>query len=177
MEQIEKEISTEETIERVYDPEFGQAYFSWRFLEYEKEHRDMRWYILAGVVALTLLIYALFTQNFTFAFIIILLAIVYFLFEIHEPRMLTFEITDVGIRFGKNFFPYSEIDKFWILYFPPTVKNLYIRSRSAVYGTMIVPLHDMNPIEIRQLLLNFLQEDLAEEEMPISESIGKILKL
>lgn len=72
---------------------------------------------------------------------------------------------------------YNSLDHFYIVYFPPKVKNLYLQPKNLLRPIIVVPLENENPIEVRAALLNYLQENLEKEEMPTHEAISRILKL
>ena len=40
-----------------------------------------------------------------------------------------------------------------------------------------IPLEDINPVELREVLLMYIEEDLEKEEEPTTESLTKILRL
>jgi len=151
--------------------------FSWEFPEFEKHKRSLGWYLSAIIIGGALLVYSVVTFNILFALIIILFIFISFLHSYQEPPVIKFEITEDGIRLGRKFFPYKELSKFWIVYDPPKVKNLYLDFKSFIKPTLSVPLLDQNPISIRKFLLENLEEDLEKEEEDLSDSIGKILKL
>lgn len=168
----------EKTEEKDSYPIFGQSIYEWTFQEYQKGHRSKKWYIIASAAGLILIFGALLSKNFTFALVLILFGIVYFLFEYREPGRINFSVTDLGIKIGRKFFPYSEIINFWIIYTPPDTKNVYFKIDSFTTGLLTVPLPDeVDPVDLREVLLNFLPEDLEQEDMPASEAIGRILKL
>ena len=58
---------------------FGEIIFSWSFKEYEKHERTLRWYWIMSIVGLTMLVYAILSQNYLFAIILVLFSIIIFL--------------------------------------------------------------------------------------------------
>jgi hypothetical protein len=159
------------------DPRLGQVFFTWKFEEFKKGHRGKTWYTIAGLLGALLLIYAVVTENFTFAVLLVLMAFVYFMLEWSAPGPVRCTIGDTGIIIGGKFYRYTDIESFWILFQPPIVKNLYFRFKGSKSPKFSIPLEDIDPVALRQILLAFLTEDLEQEDMPISESWGKIFKL
>jgi len=160
-----------------YDPEVGEVLMAWQFKEHENGHRGRTWYIVASLLAAILLLYSVWTENFTFALLILLLVLVYFLLEWRTPDTITFAITDVGIAVGNRFYRYRDMDAFWIIYYPPEIKNVYFRFPNSYSPRFKIPLEDVDPVAVRELLLAFLNEDLEQEVIPLSESFGRIFKL
>jgi len=156
---------------------FGKILASWRVPEFEKHQRSIIWYIGFGLLGTALLIYAFWTMNFLFALIIIIAAFVVYIQEKTEPRQVKFLISAKGIKIGKKFYPYKDINKFWILYNPPEVKKLYFTFNNMLSFRLMVPLKNQNPLKIRDILLQFLEEDLEKEEEPMSEVVGRWAKI
>ncbi|MFH1457005.1 MAG: hypothetical protein ABIF17_02725 [Patescibacteria group bacterium] len=150
---------------------------NWSFPELEKPERSRSWYVWATLIALLLLVFAVFSQNFLFGLIIILVAVVLFAYHHKEIEEVEFAILDNGISVGEKFFNFSDLKHFWIIYEPPYVKNLYFEFKNSIRPRLTIPFLDINPVKVRKILLEFLQEDLSRETEPLSESIGKRLKL
>jgi hypothetical protein len=160
-----------------YDPEVGEILYGWEFSEYEKGHRGKTWYFVMSLIGVILLFYSVWTENFTFALLILLFALVYFLMEWRHPGSVVFVITDIGIGIGRKFYNYSDLEAFWVIYHPPEIKNLYFRFPDARGPRFSIPLEGVDPVEVRELLLAFMDEDLEQEIIPLSESFGKIFRL
>jgi hypothetical protein len=154
----------------------GREIVSWLVDEYVRHERGTWWYVLSGLACLALLIYSVLTQNFLFAIIVIMFAVITGLSAMREPRKMLINITDLGVGIGDDFYPYKTIQKFWILYEPPEVKNVYFEFKLSPMRRLTIPLHEQNPIDVRSALVRFLDEDLEMEDEPMSEIIGKVLK-
>ena len=158
------------------DVNFGQMIFGWEINEYEEHERDKRWYIMMGVISVLLLLYAVLTANYLFALIIVLFAIILFLQDTRNPRRLPFIVAETGIILGNKFYSFSELKDFWIIYEPPMVKNLYFSTGSLVSHRLSIPLMDVDPRPIRKYLNEFLEENLDEEEEPLSDKISRTFR-
>ncbi|MEI7498602.1 MAG: hypothetical protein WCK11_04985 [Candidatus Falkowbacteria bacterium] len=166
----------------------GQAEIIWQIPEFEKQTRDRRWYIYAGIVGLYLVIFSLFGFKFwrfdmtefnpLFLGIILLCTFILVLNEGLLPNSVDVALTDEGVVVGKKFYDYDEIKHFAIVFKPHyETKNLYFEFKSAVKQRLSVPLVDQNPLEVRKLLLKYLPEDLERTDRPLSEQLTKLLKL
>lgn len=157
---------------------YGKEVMGWPVPEYEKHERSTGWYVIAGVVAIALLIYCFFTANFLFAVIIIVSALVIILHHGREPERVKFSITDEGIVIGRKFYDYDEIKDFAIVYKPRIdVKRLYFEFKNALKHRLSIPLENMNPLAVREILLKYLKEDLERTDQPLSEGLAKLFKL
>lgn len=149
---------------------------TWEIPEFIKYEHSRRWYLIASALLLACIIYALATQNYLFAVVLLLIAIIFIFHELRDPTPVHFGITDKGIIFRGFLYPYKELRAFWIIYDPGTSKNIYFEFNSLTMPRMAIPLEEQDPVEIRATLRRFLKEDLSKEEEPLSELIGRVLK-
>jgi len=150
----------------------------WTAPEFEKYERTKRWYTVAIAAAALMLLFAFFTANFLFAVIIIVVALIIILHDGREPERVKIAITDEGVTVGKRFFDYDDLKDFSIVYKPRVgVKNLYFEFKNIVRPRLSIPLENMNPLPIREILLKYLPEDLERTDQPISEALARLFKL
>jgi hypothetical protein len=173
---------------------------SWQIPEYHGEEKTKLWYAVYSLITIALLVYAIFTQNFIFAIIIIFAAVLIVILDGGKPGMLNVTMGDRGVTVGKEFYNYDQLRDFFIIYEPDQgVKNLYLEfklftrptlpeSEPARYSWLFglvnfartrfsIPLGDMNPIVIRRNLLKYVKEDLERTTIPLSEQLTKLFKL
>src|SRR3990167_4470009 len=104
----------------------GAALLSWETWEYPPVERSRRWYVIASVLGIALLLYALLTANFVFAVIILMFAVIQLMKDLRKPSRMEIHITTGGIVFGNDFYPYENVRDFSLVYYPPDVKTLYV---------------------------------------------------
>ncbi|MEK9130351.1 MAG: hypothetical protein AAB526_03085 [Patescibacteria group bacterium] len=148
----------------------------WYFPEFIKHERSREWYFLMIVVAIGLLLFAILTKNFLFAIIIVLIGMILALFDSKKPMAIKFQIVERGIQISEKFYPWRELENFWIIYQPPEVKNLYFKFKN-IHPNLIISLESQNPVLIREILLKYLKEDLEQENEPFSEQFGRMFKI
>lgn len=155
----------------------GKTLVKWEVDEYPRYHRPMGWYVGAFVVGGALVLYALVTLNFLFALIIVIFGIILALSAARPPLRFGFSITEDGVEVGHRFIPWKEVERFWIIYEPPDVKNLYIDFVSPIRPRVSVPLEDTDPNVVRRALLTYVKEDLSKEDEPLSDFLGRVLRI
>ncbi|MFH1425815.1 MAG: hypothetical protein ABIG66_00055 [Candidatus Kerfeldbacteria bacterium] len=156
----------------------GRILAQWDFPEYEKPERGTIWYICAFGIGGGLLIWAVADGNFLFALMVLLFAFIIFTHHRREAMKLHFTLYERGIQVGDRFYLFREISNFAIIYEPPHIKRLYFEPKSSVVRrTISIPLLDQDPVRIRELLLDYLQEDLKREQESGSDALGRMLKL
>ena len=156
----------------------GKTLVSWEFPEFKKPERTTSWYVLAFIVTVALLAFAFFTKSYLFGVVIILFGAVYYLRSRKNPALLRMAISEDGIKIGnKDFYRWQDIDKFWIVYEPPEVKNLYIDFKAGLRPSITIFLENQNPLNIRKILLQYITEDTEQENETFSDGFSRMLKL
>ena len=158
------------------DRDYGQVYFSWSFPEFTKHQRDGGWYFWAGIVVVLLVIYSIVSANFLFGLITIIAALIVLMFH-RSNEQVNFKITEDGISVNKKFYEYKKIKNFYIIYNPPEVKTLYFEPSSWFEPRIPIWLADEDPVKIREILLQYLDEDIDREDEPVSDQTSRIFKL
>jgi hypothetical protein len=155
----------------------GKTLVKWNFPEFEKPNRSKAWYFWAIVITFLLLFYAIFTINFLFAVIIVIAAITLITKYRQEPKQITINLTEDGIELENRFHLWETIKDFYIIFKPPEIANLYINFKAITKPRLTIPLQNQNPVEIRKILTQYIDEDLEKEEEPFSEAVTKLFKL
>jgi len=157
--------------------EHGRALFEWIIPEYAKYQRSRLWYFCAFAAAALLILFAFRSGNFLFAVMIVMFAIIMFLNSISEPHEVRFALTERGVVWGNRYHPYIDVRSFWIVYQEPEVRNLYIEFKSIAKPRLQIPLLDQNPVALREFLKKVMREDATRLEEPLSDFLGRVLKI
>lgn len=155
----------------------GDVLHEWTIQEYDHHDRNLFWYVFMIGLGLILVLYGMLSGNFLFALIIILFAIILFLQSHQTPLQVSFQIAELGILVGNSFYTYSEFENFYIIYEPPEVKTLFIETKSTFRPILRIPLLDMNPIEVRLTLKQYLEEDTSKEEEPLADKLARTWRI
>jgi hypothetical protein len=154
----------------------GIVLASWETWDQEPVERSQRWYVLAGTVGVVSLVHAVITGNYLFALILLMFAALLLVQDMRQPRKTQAYITDVGVVFDHELFPFSELAGFAIAYEPP-VKRLHLSFQRAFQPSLAIPLADANPLLIREALLPYLLEDSAMESERLTDTLHRVYKL
>lgn len=159
-------------------PSKGRVLHEWSFPAYEQHDRSLAWYIFMGVFGVVLLVYSLFDGNFLFAVIILLTAVYIYTNARNTPEQVPFRIHETGLQIADDFYLFKDIENFAIIYEPPEVKTLYIvRLTGVLHKEFSIPLLDQDPVAVRAVLLNFVEEDIDRENESRRDRIHKVLKI
>ncbi len=155
----------------------GEPLVVWEIDEYPRQVHSRRWYAIAGVAGLGLIIYALATANFLFAVIILMFAVIRLVADFKEPDRLTVGVTTTGLVIGDTYYDFRAVKNFTILYEPPEVKTLYVDFNSLWEPLLAIPLEDTDPNIVRECLLPFCPENLERTQEPLTDRLKKRYKL
>lgn len=156
--------------------EFGKVLLSFKAPEYAHHEKSAVWFIVAGIIILLLVYYGLATNGWTFSVAVLILTGTYFLFNREKPTVVPIEFSDAGVKIGKHEVLFNNLSGFWIVYDPPYVKKLYLRSASRLYPDIFVSLDNANPVRVKQLLSKHLVELKGKHE-PFSDTLVRLFKL
>ncbi|MFH0987812.1 MAG: hypothetical protein V1763_00380 [Parcubacteria group bacterium] len=157
--------------------DIGNVHAEWSFPEFIQHRPSKWWYLGTGAVLVAMLIYAVVTANFLFAIILVLAAFVTVYQFFQTPRGLQVKIGQDGVIVDRRFYPYRDLQSFWIIYEPPVAKLLYLDFKNKFRKSLPVPLEESNPLQVREALLNYLEENFEEEDERLDETIGRMLKM
>ena len=155
----------------------GQVLLTWAFHEFPRYRRGRRWYVGMIGLGLALLGWSLYDQNPLFAIIVVIGWAIIFFRARQEPILLNANITEDGIEIGKDFYAFDDLAAFWVIYRPPQVKTLYLRFKAATRPILGIDLEDTDPVKLRAVLREYLNEDLDQEDEPASDAYGRMLKM
>jgi len=155
----------------------AQDAFAWEVPSWEKRDRGPRWYIYMTAATLVLLIYAVVTSNFLFAFLILLTAIILVLAGSEDPHRVLIQIGKNGVVVDGKLYEFKDLSNFSIVYHPPDTKVLYFDTKSLVKPHLRIPLDVQNPVEIRDHLKRYLEENLLLQEEHFSDIVARLLKI
>lgn len=148
----------------------------WHTPEFIPIPRTKTWYLIASVIAISLVAYAIFSGSATMAIVFILLAGMFFMTHKQKPKIVDVKITELGIKYDDKFYSYNTINAFWIVYHPPYVRTLYLRLGGKVVKYVKIELNHQNPIDLRKLLVKEIPEIEGEEER-LSDTLTRLFRL
>lgn len=147
----------------------------WRGPEFEVYPKDHRWYLTATLILTAIVAYAVITNSPLMAITFILVGIVGYIHLQKEPRVLDFKITHDGIMVGKEIFEYGNIRSFWIFYEPPHTKILSLHTEGKIAPFVHIPIHQEDPVKIREELMKFVPE--IEQERSMVDALERLLHI
>ncbi len=155
----------------------GAPMMSWEAWDSPPIERSKSWYILASIFGLFLILYALFTNNFIFGVIVLMFAVIMLMQDLKKPARLPVHVTTRGLVFGSDFYKFEDIRDFSLTYDPPHINTLYVSFHGGINPMISIGLEDLNPNEIRQILLPFIFENLEREGESLTDVLHRVYKM
>ncbi len=155
----------------------NQDRFVWEAPSFESSTRGPRWYLLMTIATVFLVAYAIWTANFLFAFIILLIAVILILAGNEKPRQVLVQVGDNGIVWDGKLHLFQNMDRFSIIYQPPLSKVLYLEAKSSLTPRIRIPLENEDPILLREHLRQYVKEDLDLQDEHLSDILARLLKI
>lgn len=167
-----------ETIQENIDPKYGEVLLYWTMDEFHRHERSNLWYGLFLVVGLGFMTYAILSGNYVFAVLLVLIGTFMILQHFRDPDSIPVVLLSTGIAVGNHYHPWDEIKDFWIAYDLPDVYKLYVDFQKIrePYVSIDVP-EDLDPNELRELLLAFVDERTDRQEESLTDYVKRLYKL
>ncbi len=160
------------------DSVYGKFLLGWTFPEYANYDRTFNWYLLISSIFLLVIIYSFRTGNFLFVIFLIIFAVIIFSSGRRSSIKVSFDIFEYGIKIGENkFYRWSDIKNFHLVYQPPQVTRLYIDLKNTFLTDLSIPLEGEDPLKIRKILKEYLEEDLDRENETLMDRLNRWLKI
>jgi len=140
-------------------------YLEWSAPEFVQYSKNKSWFIIVGLIAAGLFLWALLIKNLLFALLIGLSFFSLVTFALKKPREIRLAITSKGIKIDKTLYSFDNLKSFWIFYEPPEVKELSLRSKKTIMPYIKISLAEQNPAEVRKFLIKYLPERKHKESL------------
>lgn len=153
----------------------GRILHQWRAPEFEIYEKSGRWYLIAGILMILMISYALYTNGPIMAITFILIGIVGYIYLQKDPRVITFSITSKGVIADKEMYLYENMNSFWIFYDPPHTKTISLHTKASMLPFIHIPLKDEDPVKIRELLMQEVPE--IKQDPSLIDAIERVLHI
>lgn len=146
----------------------------WDTTEHTHTQKTSDWYWIVSIVALVIILTSVFFENYTFAAVILFAVVVLFLQSDREPEKLKIGIDNTGIYVNKKFYPYDDLDSFYIED-SFGVPRILIKSHKIFMPLIVIPFaEEVDRDDLEYFLSYYIdKETLHESRLQIfMESLG-----
>ena len=138
----------------------------WKAYEHEHIERGSDWFWALGVVAVCIAIVAILMHDVLFAILIILGATIIGMLGNVPPEIVEFEVSDRGVRVGRELHRFDEILAFWVEDEHDAAPLLLVDTTKMMSPNLIIPIEGVEPDAVRKLLREH------SSEVPMREPIA-----
>lgn len=136
----------------------------WQVLEYDPRQSNPDWIWGLGLIMVVGIILSLLFGNFLFAIIILLGGVILISYARRQPELIDYEINTEGVRAGHRFYPYTQLDSFWIIGDQPT-KKILLESKRSLMPLIDLPLGNTDPLMAYNYLAKYLKPEKHEQSI------------
>ncbi len=138
------------------------VFLSWKAPEFTYDPATLRIRTAIGALLVAGGVVAAFFKNFLFAILLAVAGGLILAYAAKPPRTLSCAVTARGIAVGSRLYEFEELTSFWIFYDPPLFKELALQSKKTFMPMVRIPLGDLDPLRLREVLLPFVKEQRQE---------------
>jgi uncharacterized membrane protein YobD (UPF0266 family) len=160
----------------------GKILKNWTFNSNFTEKSSIYVKIIAILILGASFTYSIISKNYLFSMIIFLAVFIYY-FETknkNKEKIETkedFYILEDGILINDEFINWDTIKEFYIIYSPEEkIKKIYFQLQNILTPRIFVNIEEEDPNEIRNILNEYLEENLERKYEHMSDRIEKFFK-
>ncbi len=141
-----------------------QPLISWDAPEHIHIEKDNDWYWSVGIITITAAVLAFILNNVIFGILILVSAFALIVHASKKPKIVHCEINDRGVIINNILYPFLTLDSFWI---DPEEQNpkVMIKSHKTFMPYIIIPIEEVDPEQVRDILLNYISETEHSESL------------
>ena len=144
----------------------NQTILEWQSPEHHFDKKTNDWYWILGVICLGASVLAFWFGNFLFGIFIIIAGATVGMLSYKETKIVSIKINMKGIIFGKYLYPWASYRSFWIEDEHTHGARILMRSANSYLPLTIIPINEeIDPNDIRDILLEFLEEEFLSESL------------
>ena len=142
----------------------------------DADHKHSKlWYALAGIVVASLLVYSFWTSAWSFAIVIALLTVFYFIVYRRGTPQETISIHQFGVQFGSTYTSWADCSGYWMLQGRGYIE-LHIERKRGMIREIVIQTGETNSTTIRKVLSTFIPE-LSDRREGLLDMIARFLKI
>jgi len=178
-------LNHEENLKKLEEPEVPKrkliaehstdVLYYWQAPEFETFEQDKKWFMYMAFILVAIIAYSVYVNSLIMSITFILIGVVGYMYIDKEARILDFMITDDGVVAGKEIFTYDRIKSFWIFYEPEGVRVISLHIESYLTPYVHIPIHDEDPVKIREALLQNIEE--IKQEHNIVDTLERLFRI
>ena len=148
--------------------------YKWNYED--TKHRSPLWYIIALSIAIGLIIWWFLTRQYGMSIVVMLVVWFFYFLENNSEDEVAVEVSDLGIKVLGNFYDYSRIGWYSIIYHGEKALYLRLLIKKRGIGILNLNIDNATASDLRTILPNYIQEN-ENQEISLWERLIQLLKL
>lgn len=150
-----------------------EALISWNAPEHFHVEKSPDWYWGVGIITLALSAVCIILGNIITGIFVLVAAVALVLHASQPPRIAYHEINDRGILVHDKFYPFLSLESFWIPH-DEVPSKIILKSRKVMMPYIIIYIEELDPEEVRALMLRYIAETEHHEHFlhKVLEGLG-----
>lgn len=156
------------------DVEDVATLFAWEAPEHAHRPKSPRWFVALAVAVTVLVGFYLFSYNFIGALTTALVGGLLYWIAQRKPAIVAYRIMVDGVAIGTMLYHFRDLAAFNIVYEPDETRTVILRSRKHFTPLLHMEIGEVDPVAIRDILIEFLPEDQNMQE-PLVDILARRL--
>lgn len=124
------------------------------------------WYWAVGIIAIAIMTASILFNNVLFAVFVFICTLTIFLYAKRSPETIEIEITEEGVRAGRNVYPYSLLKSFFVDEYRE-IPHLLLKSSSITNQLILLPIMKVEPEKVAEIMRQQLEEEELAEPIAV----------
>ena len=156
------------------DVEAATTFLEWTAPEHIHQPKSKSWYMILAVITTVIVGALLLIRNWFGAVTIALGGGFLYFFAQREPEDKRYRLMADGVAINETLYHYRDLEAFNIVYEPGDAKIVLLRSKRKLTPLITIELGDIDPVTVREVLIDFVDED-EELEEPLTDIYARRL--
>lgn len=144
-----------------------------------RKNHSASWYTIAGIIALSLSIWGIFSGIYALTVVVIIMSGVYVLMENNAPDTTEAMINQNGVKIGDVFYDYGQISSFEIIFQQEVPKYLRMSLKKNNLKTIDIPVDMLGEFgidigDVRSFMLQYIPEGEGAEVTLVDRIIERL---
>lgn len=157
------------------DVEDVSTLFEWYAPEHIHHVRHPKWFAAFAAIITAISVGFILFGNFIAALTIGMIGAYMFVVAQHKPSIVRYRLMTEGVALNTALYHYKHLEAFNIIYEPGDVKTVILKSSRRLVPLIHMEIGDADPVAIREILVEFVHEDVHLEE-PVIDILSRRLK-
>lgn len=138
---------------------------SWEAFEHHHTNQKSDWFWILGIITVAVTIASILLGNVLFGILIAVGGAVAAILATREPKIITYAVTQRGLRIDDKLYPYTTLEAFYIDEDNQLGPQLLVKSEKMFMPLLILPLPEDAMEDIEDLIAQRLPEEHIEEPL------------